>query len=137
MQDVYVFNWLRRTLSAVMLLGCACLAGQDTSDADAAKRVPAKALRFRLGLNRIDPAVVTVPPGRYEVTVLNGIVVGQAVGYAISREGEASKLNAQVAKHAVKAQSTINLKVGKYYLDVGGRTQWHAEIVVTDASSKP
>jgi hypothetical protein len=116
---------------AVLALGAAALHAQAVKSASE----PPRTLSFRLALKRLEPASVTVPAGRYQIRLVNGLVVNAAVPFRLDRNGGAMLAQAQVAKGATSAKSEVMLTPGKYILEAGGRPEWRSEIVVTPPKS--
>jgi hypothetical protein len=92
---------------------------------------PDGTLLFRLDLNTIIPASTTVPAGKYDVVVINGIVVDQELPFTVTRQAGQKAMEAKVAKRSGRAKARVELAPGTYLLEVAGRPEWRSQIAVT------
>jgi hypothetical protein len=121
------------------------LGAQTASSSTAASSIapaaaaPAHVLRFRLDLQAMIPATMTVPAGYYAIDVINGAVLAP-ITVQLSLAGANGAASSMVLQTSGKAgdsrvQSLYTLAPGTYTIGVRSRPEWTATITVV--SNKP
>jgi hypothetical protein len=90
---------------------------------------PVKILTFRLQRNRLLPAQVTVPEGRYSVNLINGYVLGD-LDLTWKDDKTAQVSAARLPKSNGRARMFVHLTSGKHVLQVAGRPDWKCDVTV-------
>lgn len=126
------FGWMHgfagaRTILPGITLGLMLAAGEQAQE-------PLRPLYFRLLLNRMEPARLTIPEGRYVLRLDNGIVLGE-VRFRLDVAQGPRVLEGRIPRGAGRGKAMVLLKPGKYVLEAGGRSQWRSEISVTERRS--
>lgn len=106
-------------------------------------------ITVRLRLNRIEPAALTVPAGRYTIHIINGIVPGAPIDYDLRKASDKGSMGGtsvlapgvlqgltQVAaktapKGTAQERMAVKLTPGTYILWTPGRAEWQCQITVT------
>jgi hypothetical protein len=104
--------------------GLACAGLGQTAGGDAPRL-----LRFRLELNSMEPARLTVPEGRYLVQVINGVALSP-VSVQLDDEQATRIAEARSKRGAARTRFPVSLRPGKHTLSVRGRPEWKSVITV-------
>lgn len=87
-------------------------------------------LDFRLRLNSILPATVTVPEGRYLIRLSNGITPDE-IPVVLDDDKGAKVVEDNQGRGQGKSTRLVDLKPGVHRIYVPGRAQWSASITVS------
>lgn len=139
-------NALRKTTALHLLLGLAAIftlpveAQSTTVDQTVSQAAsdPPKRLFFRLESKTLIPAEVTVPPGLYEIVVLNSVVngamtirLGNAAASAKVAGASAGLINENTRARELRSRHIVTLPPGHLLLTLGDSSAWTAVINVT------
>jgi hypothetical protein len=90
---------------------------------------PVNILTFRLHRNRLLPAQITVPEGRYSVDLINAYVRGD-IELTWKNDRSAQVGAARMSNGKLRGQMFVQLTPGKHTLQVVGKPEWKCEITV-------
>lgn len=88
-----------------------------------------KILTFRLERNRLLPAQLIVPEGRYSVNLINGYVLGD-IDLTWKDDKNAQVAAARLPKGNGRARMFVQLTPGKHVLQVVGKPNWKCDVTV-------
>jgi hypothetical protein len=95
----------------------------------AAALKPMRMLTFRLQRNRLFPAQITVPEGRYSVNLINGYVLGD-LDLTWKDDKSSQVAAARLPKSNGRARMFVQLTPGKHVLQVAGKPNWKCDVTV-------
>ncbi len=90
---------------------------------------PPRPLRFRLELDSMQPAQLSVPEGVYLVQVTNGVALAP-VWVQLDDEQATRVAEAGSKRGAARTRFAVTLRPGKHTLSVRGRAAWKSVITV-------
>jgi hypothetical protein len=110
-----------------LLLALPLAAGTKTQSTSAQA---VKILSFSLRLNSMQPSSLTVPEGRYNLQLINGLVLGE-VSFQLDSASQTGVAAGKVERNRAKKAVVVDLAAGTYVLQVPGHSKWVCRITVT------
>lgn len=119
-------RFVPKALFTVLVLSAASVVGFSQTPQP---KAPIRVLQFRLEMDSLEPARITVKEGIYEIRVVNGLVMAPI--RVDLDDDKATRVAAGETKgKGVRSKMLVRLTPGKRYLSVRGRPQWRSEITV-------
>jgi len=116
-------------LCVFLIVGHAYFLESARAQGQPAPTLPSGILDFRLELNQILPAQLTVAEGRYWIRISNGVYLEEVTVQVDDERGQ--RLAARTTpKHQAKSKFLVDLKPGKHRLHLPGRPRLVSTISV-------
>jgi hypothetical protein len=127
---------MKRKLIAIGMLVCSWWLVQAMhAQSLATAKKPVGVLIFRLRLNRMEPSQLTVPEGRYNIHLINGISLSD-FDFQLNDERDTQLASKRVQQARGVSNMPVDLTPGRQVLSIAGRPKYRCEITVTSDKVK-